>query len=116
ERDRDLLVLEEEVLRVADGRCTNSDLVIIGGVHEDETIAVCVQVREVATIDILDVDLRAGVVCAVYRLAGDDVLQLGAHECAALTGLDMLKLDDVPELSVDGENDAVLDVCCGCHA
>jgi hypothetical protein len=27
----------------------------------------------------------------------------------------MLELDDVPELTVDAEDDAVLDVCGGCH-
>ena len=45
----------------------------------------------------------------------DDVLELGAHERAALAGLDVLELDDVPELSVDVEDDAVLDVIGRCH-
>jgi hypothetical protein len=40
----------------------------------------------------------------------DDVLQLRAHERAALAGLDVLELDDAPELAVDVEDDAVLDV------
>lgn len=49
-------------------------------------------------------------------LPRDDVLQLGADERPALARLDVLELDDAPELPIDAEDDAVLDVCGRCHA
>ena len=115
ERDLHLLVLEQEVRGVADGGGGDGDLVVVGDVHEDEAVAVVVEVGEVAAVDVLDLDLGAGVVRAVDDLARDDVLELGADERAALAGLDVLELDDVPELPVDVEDDAVPDVCGGCH-
>src|SRR5690606_12898268 len=66
--------------------------------------------------DVLDLDLGAGVVCLVDGLSGHDVLQLRADERAALAGLDVLELHDAPELSVDLDDDAVPDICGGCHA
>src|SRR5690606_19391315 len=71
---------------------------------------------EVAAIDVLDVDLGAGVERLVVGPTGHDVLELGAHERAALARLDVLELHDGPELSVEIQDDAVLDVCGGCHA
>src|SRR3954469_3226831 len=103
-------VLEQEVGGVTDDGGRHVDLVVVRGVHEDEVVAVAVQVLEVAAVDVLDVDLRAGVVRLVDDLPGHDVLQLGADERAALARLDVLELDDVPELAVDVEHDAVADV------
>jgi len=49
-------------------------------------------------------------------LPGKHVLQLGAHEGRALAGLDVLELDDGPELaSVELEHQAVLEVVRGSH-
>ena len=85
-------------------------LVVVAGVHEDEVVAVAVQVLEVAAVDGREVDLGAGVEGAVDDLAAQHVLHLGAHERAALAGLHVLELDDVPELSVEVQHAAVLDV------
>src|SRR5690606_24549951 len=52
----------------------------------------------------------------VDGLARHHVLELGAHEGAALARLDVLELHDAPELPVDLDDDAILDVCGGCHA
>lgn len=52
----------------------------------------------------------------VDDLAGQHVLELGAHEGRALAGLDVLELDDGPELaSVELEHQAVLEVVRGSH-
>ena len=69
QRDRDALVLEHEVRGVADDRGGNGELVVVGDVHEDEAVAVVVQVLEVAAVDGLGLDLRAGVEGAVDDLA-----------------------------------------------
>jgi hypothetical protein len=45
-----------------------------------------------------------------------DVLQLGPHERGALARLDVLELHDGPELAVEVENHAVLQVIGRCHA
>jgi hypothetical protein len=44
------------------------------------------------------------------------VLQRGAHEGAALAGLDVLELDDGPQLPVQVEHESVLQVVRGGHA
>src|SRR5262249_33221838 len=49
-------------------------------------------------------------------LAGLDVLQLRAHDRAALAGLVVLEPDDLPELAVEVEDHAVLEVVGGGHA
>ena len=115
-RDRDHLVLEHEVGGVADDLLGHADLVVVDGVHEHEVVAVAVEVLEVAPVDGREVDLGAGVEGAVDDLAAQHVLHLGAHERAALAGLHVLELDDVPELSVDVQNAAVLDVVRGGHS
>src|SRR6266852_3661713 len=51
----------------------------------------------------------------VDDLARHDVLQLGAHEGAALARLDMLELDNGPELPVEVQRHAVLQVVRGGH-
>ena len=70
----------------------------------------------VALVDVGDLDLDVGVEGLVDDLAGLDVLQLGAHERAALAGLVVLEPDDGPQLPVEVENHAVLQVVGGCHA
>src|SRR6185436_15974187 len=44
-----------------------------------------------------------------------DVLQLGAHERRALAGLDVLELHDGPQLALEVEHEAVLEVVGRCH-
>ena len=51
----------------------------------------------------------------VDGLAGQDVLDLGAHEGRALAGLDVLEFDNLPELAVDHHNQAVLQIIGRCH-
>ena len=60
-------------------------------------------------------ELLAGPEGFVDHRAVLDPPQLGAHEGAALARLDVLELDDGPQLAVDVEHDAVLEVVGGCH-
>jgi hypothetical protein len=86
------------------------DLLVRGQVHEDEVVAVGVQVLHRALVDAGRLHLRTGVEGLVHDLAGEHVLQRGAHERAALAGLDVLKLDDGPQLAVQVEHQTVLEV------
>src|SRR6185436_14110065 len=63
-----------------------------------------------ALVDVCRVDLGSGVESLVDDLAGDHVLEGGPHERGPLTGLDVLELDDGPELVVEVEHHAVLEV------
>src|SRR5674536_169647 len=90
-------------------------LVVGGGVHEDVVAALPVEVGHLPPVDSGHVDFDAGVEGAVHHLAGAHVLHRGPHECATLTGLDVLELDHRPELSVAVEGDAVLQVIGGRH-
>src|SRR5262249_13946600 len=79
-------------------------------------VAVRVQVLHGPLVDGRGVDLRAGVERAVNDLAGQYVLEGGPHEGPALTGLDVLELHDGPQLAVEVEDQAVLQVVGGGHA
>jgi hypothetical protein len=85
-------------------------LVVGRGVHEDEVVAVLVQVGHVALVDVGRLDLGAGVERLVDDLARQHRLELGAHKGRALAGLDVLELDDRPQLVVEVEHEAVLQV------
>ncbi len=113
--DDDLLVLEEELRGVADGLGAHRDLVVGVTVHEDEVGAVVVEVLHVPLVDARGLDLHPGVEGLVDDLAAHDVLQLGAHERRALAGLDVLELHDGPELALEVEDEAVLEVVGRCH-
>ena len=65
---------------------------------------------KVATVHGGRLDLDAGVEGLVDDLAGQHVLELGAHECGALAGLDVLELDDLVDGAVDFDVVAVLEL------
>ena len=113
--DLGVLVLQEVVRGVADRRLGDVDLVVGVAVHEDVVGAVLVEVLHVATVDVRGLDLDAGVEGLVDDLAGQDVLELGAHERRALAGLDVLELHDGPQLALEVEDQAVLEVVGRCH-
>jgi hypothetical protein len=106
----DVRALQHEVRGVTDDRARDGDLVVVGHIHEHEGFAILVQVLELATVDDLGLDFRAGVEGAVHGLTRNDVLDLGAHEGAALARLHVLELDHGPKLAVHVEDDAVPDV------
>ena len=109
------LVLQEVVRGVADGGLRDVDLVVGRPVHEDEVGPVLVEVLHVAAVDVGGLDLEAGVERLVDDLAGQDVLELGPHEGRALAGLDVLELHDGPQLALEVEDQAVLQVVGRCH-
>src|SRR4029077_3554134 len=111
-----VLVLQQEVLGVADDVGRDLELVEGAGVHEDVRRAVVVEVLHGPLVDVGYVDLHVGVEGAVHGLAGLDVLQLRPDDGAALARLVVLEPDDLPELAVDVQHHAVLQVVGGGHA
>jgi hypothetical protein len=108
-------VLEHEACTVADRRLVDRDLVVGVTVHEDVVAAVVVKVRHVASVDGGSLDLDAGVEGLVDDLARQHVLQLGSHESGALARLDVLELDNRPQLALDLQDQAVLEITSGSH-
>ena len=106
--DDRVLVLQQEVRGGADRLGRDVHLVVGVRVHEHEVRAVLVQVLHVALVDGGGVDLRPGVERPVDDLARQHVLELGTHEGAALARLDVLELHDGPQLPVEVEHQAVL--------
>jgi hypothetical protein len=90
-------------------------LLVVLGVHEHEVGAVAVQIGGVAPVDGCGLHFHPGVVGLVDNLAGQHVLELGAHERGTLAGLDVLELDDLPQLAVDVEDEPILEVGGRCH-
>ena len=66
-------------------------------VHEHVVVALAVEVLHLALVDDRLLDLLVGAEGAVDHRAGAHVLQLGAHERAALARLHVLELDDGDE-------------------
>jgi hypothetical protein len=116
DRDSRVLALEHEVRGFPDGGIRNVQLVVGGGVHEDVVLAVLVEVLHLALVDTGCLDLDASVERPVDDLAGQDVLQFGADEGAALARLDVLELDDRPQAAVEVEDQTVLEVVGGGHS
>jgi hypothetical protein len=91
-----VLVLEHVVAASPTvSRRAHVELVVGRGVHEDEVVAVVVQVLHLAAVDVGGLDLGVGVERLVDDLAAEHVLELGAHEGVALAGLVVLELDDL---------------------
>jgi hypothetical protein len=114
-RDDDVAVLQHVVRRVTDDIARHADLVVGVLIHEHVVDAVVVEVGHLATVHVRGVHLHPGVEGLVDHLAGEDVLQGGAHEGTALAGLDVLEVHDGPELAVDVEHQSVLEVVRGSH-
>jgi hypothetical protein len=91
------------------------DLVVRLQVHEHVVLAVGVQVLHRPLVDGRGLHLGTRVEGLVHDLAGENVLQGGAHERTALTRLDVLELHDGPQLAVEVEHQAVLEVVGGRH-
>ena len=92
------------------------DLVVGLGVHEHVGLAVVVEVGHRPLVDVRGVDLDVGVERLVDDLARQHVLELGPHDGPALAGLVVLEPDDGPQLSVEVEHHAVLQVVRRGHA
>src|SRR5665647_2162913 len=105
-----VLVLEHVLGRVADHIGGDVELVVGVAIHEDEVVAVLVQVLHRSLVDVGGVDLGARVEGLVDDLAGEDRLELGPDERRTLAGFDVLELDNGPELVADVEDHAVLEV------
>src|ERR1700749_3060709 len=60
-------------------------------------------------------NVLSGVVRLVDDIARQHVLQLGAYEGRALTGLDVLEVDDLPQLAVDHQHQSVLEIGSAWH-
>ena len=88
-------------------------LVVALVVHEDVVGALAVEELHLALVDHREHDLLVGAERAVDDRAGADVLELGAHERAALARLHVLELDDVHEPLGQVERHAVLQVVGG---
>jgi len=91
------------------------NLVVRLHVHEHVVLTILVQVLVVGTVHGSGLNLSASVKGAVNDLAGGNVAQLGADECATLTGLNVLELYDGPEVAVNLQDGAVLNIGSGCH-
>ena len=96
-------LLTDEFLR-------NHDLIVRGHIHEHVIVAVLVGILEGAVVYGLEFHLHAGVEGLVNDLARKHVLDGGAHESGSLARLDVLELNDLPQLAVEIQNRAVLDV------
>ena len=113
ERDLGDHLLDEVVLGVAEGDLGDVRLVVGLRVHEHVVVAVVVQVLHVLALDDRLLDLDPGVERLVDHGAGPHVADLRADERAALARLDVLELDDLEQVVVELERDAVLQVVHG---
>ena len=121
--DRDDLALEERDLGghaldhvvggVAERDRRHVHLLVRVVVHEHVVVAVAVEELHLLAVDDRLLDPDAGVEGAVEDVAVLQVAQLGAHERAALAGLDVLELDDLEQAVVELERDPGLQVVGG---
>jgi hypothetical protein len=84
--------------------------VAVCSVHEHVIVALAVEVLHLPPVHVGHVDLHPGVEGPVDDLPGEHVLELRAHECPALARLHVLEVHHAPELAVEVEGHAVLEV------
>src|SRR5713101_4814621 len=109
EEDVDLRVLLEEVSRVADLFGRQRDLVI--GLRIHEVIAVVpVEVLHVLVLEIDQLHFLTGPERVVDDASLPHVLELGAHEGAALARLDVLEVDDGIRMTVELDLQSLLEL------
>ena len=114
-RNNHILILNHEMSSVANNFCGDIDLLVGRGIHEDVVRTILVEVGHIAAVNRRGLNLHARVESAINDLARQDILDLGANESGALTRLDVLELDNLPELAVDHHDSAVLQIICRCH-
>src|SRR5215510_7454832 len=109
EQDVDLRVLLEEVAGIAHLVGGQGDLIV--GLQVHEVIAlVLVQVLHVLLLEVHQLDLLPRAEGVVDDPSLPHVLELGAHEGAALAGLDVLEVDDAVGLPVELDLQALLEL------
>ena len=108
EEDIDLGILLEEVAGVAHLVRGQRDLVVGLRVHEVVAV-VLVQVLHVLLLEVDQLHLLAGAERVVDHAPLPHVLELGAHEGAALARLDVLEVDDGVGLPVELDLQSLLE-------
>ena len=103
----------EELELVLDVAPRKRDLLERLLVHEDDLVAGVVEVLDVLRLRADARHLLAGAERLVDDGARADALQLRAHERAALARLHVLELDDAPDLPVELDVHAVLELVGG---
>ena len=89
------------------------DLLVRLLVHEHDLGARVVEVLDALDLGVDARELLTGPEGLVDDGARAEVLELRAHECAALAGLHVLELDDAPDLAVDLHVHAVAELVRG---
>src|SRR5262249_54375601 len=109
EQDLDLGVLLEKVARLADLIRRERDLVI--GLEIHEVIAVIlVEILHALLVEVHQLDLFTGAERVVDDSPELHVLELGAYECSALAGLDVLEIDDAVGFAIKFDLQALLEL------
>ena len=88
-------------------------LLVVDGVHEHVVGAVPVEELHLPLVDDGLIELLVGPVGALDHRAGAHVLELGAHEGAALARLDVLELDDGEQALGQVQGHAVVQIVGG---
>ena len=95
---------------VAQGILSDGDQVIGLGIHEVVQVAVVIAVLHILAVHIGAFELGGRVKGGLGHAAGDDVFHLGADKGRALTGLDVLELDHLHDLTIHLEGHAVAEI------
>src|SRR5215218_6642794 len=113
EEELDLVVRQHPLHRVPELLLGDFDLVVVLGVHEDRGVARVIEVLHLFRFGPHRAELLPRPEGFVDHRPVLDPPQLGADESAALARLDVLELDDPPDLPVDLDVGAVLELIRG---
>jgi len=106
----DVEVLRQELPGLADLLRRERGLFVGLRVHEDELIAVPVEVLQLVVFDVRFLDPLAGAETAVEDTTVLEVLQLRAHEGPPLAGLHVLEVDDGEGLAIQFDLETVAEL------
>jgi len=107
---RDLHALDEPLRLVPHHLLTQFELVVALHVHEDPAIARAIEELGGPAGDEGVLHALSGGERLLDDLSRLDVAQLAPHEGASLAGLDVLELQDLIDLAIEDDGDAVLEL------
>ena len=74
-----------------------------------------VEIGHISLLEDCHLNLDTSIEGLLYYFTGENLLHLGANECWAFAWLNMLELNDGPQLAIDIERHAILQIIRCCH-
>ena len=95
--------------------CIKRNLLVGFGIHKVVEVAVGVKILKIATLNNSILKLCCGVEGSLTDSTGNNISVLGSYKCCALTGFNVLELNNLINLTLHFKGKTVLKIACCNH-